>query len=80
MGSTTVLSLVANKINVAGPDDAFKAMSIAQFPPVPESPPEVLNQLTMRPMVQVFRAKHQGKGYCFVRYFRYNIFTYELIM
>ena len=74
MGSKTFLSLVHNKLFVREVEDIYKAMSIVQYPPVPESPPEVIQQYTMCPMVQVFWIQKAGIDHWFVRlhpYLRY---------
>ena len=56
-------------------------MSIVQFPPVPESPAEVIQQYTMSPMVQVYWTKKAGEEYWLARlhpYLRYADSTMAL--
>ena len=62
-------------------EDIYKAMSIVQFPQVPESPPEIIQQYTMSPTVQVFWTQKAGGDFWFVRlhpYLRYADSTMAL--
>ena len=67
MGSKTFLALVSNKLFVREVEDIYKATSTVQYPPVPESPPEVIQQHTMCPMVQVYWTQKAGADFWLVR-------------
>ena len=81
MGSNLFLALAHNRLYVREVEDIHKAMSIAQYPPVPESPPEAIQQYTMSPLVQVYWTQQAGADYWFVRlhpYLRYADSTMAL--
>ena len=67
MGSNTFLGLVSLRVTPPSKEELFKAISIVQYPPVPDSPPEVLAQTTMYPAVQVLWVNSQSQTYYFVR-------------
>ena len=61
------MALAHNRLYVREVEDIHKAMSTVQYPPVPESPPEVTQQYTMSPMVQVYWTQKDGAEFWFVR-------------
>jgi hypothetical protein len=74
MPSELFLGLVSQVMAPPDPEELFRALDVAQFPPILESPPEVLNNKTMLPLVNVLWTKSMGKVHYFVRlnpYLRY---------
>ena len=67
MGSDLFLNLVSIKLAPPELEDVAKAISIVQYPPVPDVAPEVLHQNSMYPLVQVYQQRFEGSTYWFVR-------------
>ena len=67
MGSDCFLNLVSIKLAPPDLEDVIKAISTVQYPPVPDVAPEVLQQNSMYPLVQVYQHRHEGSTFWFVR-------------
>ena len=67
MGSNTFLGLVSQRVSPPTKEELCKAISIVQYPPVPDSSPEVLAQGSMYPAVQVLWVTEHSQTYYFVR-------------
>ena len=67
MGSTTFPGLVSQKVAPPTKEEITKAMSIVQYPPLADAPPEVLAQGTMFPVAQVLWIDERHQRYFFVR-------------
>ena len=67
MVSDMFMALATLKISPPDQEDVIKAISIVQYPPVPDAPQEVLHQNSMYPLAQVFQHRHEGQTYGLVR-------------
>ena len=67
MGSNNFLGLVSHRMAPPTKEELFKAISIVQYPPVPDSSPEALAQESMYPAVQVLWVTEHSQTYYFVR-------------
>ena len=63
MGSNTFLGLVSNRAPPPTKAEVIKAISIVQYPPIPDSDPEVLAQGSMYPAVQVLWVQENTQTY-----------------
>ena len=67
MGSDTFMMLTSLKLAPPDIEDVIKAISIVQYPPVPDVAQEVLQQNSMYPVVQVLQQRQEGHTFWFVR-------------
>ena len=61
MGSNTFFAMLSHRVQITGHEDLFKAMSIAQFPPVHEAPADVIRNGFMCPAAQVIWLQEQAE-------------------